>query len=541
MAKQQGADNLAANQQTAALARPTQIDSNGSQTWALKPGADTKNPQAGDWIVTNKLNDTQQSLKDQQDSLSSQYGDLASGALKTVGDTMATRFDTSQFGNPKYLDMRGQQDYKMPGITSRMGAGPQMQNSGNAFQGQGFASGDIGQAAPEVNKNRAELTREGLQTFGQVDPTTEASRQRITDAMYNRQTAMLDPQSKQQNSDLTSRLATQGITEGSEAYNRSVDNQARQQSAAYQGARDSSILAGGAEDTRIGNQNMDVANLANRNRGQMFGESRDIVGNKNSNIDQIFGQGMQAAQHNTNVEQMNRDNHFSDARFGNDVGNQNFQNSMAKTGFDNAVAGQGFDQEARRLGFNNSADYEGAQFANNLRGMQFNELERGANHSNITRSNSIQEALMKRELGMNEANALRTGNQVGTMGFQAYGGGGQVQGVDSYGAARDTYKAQVDANNVANANSAAAFKGAMSIGTMAMSDRRAKTEIKLIGKHPLGIGWYSWVYTVGDFIGQKWQGVMADELKKVLPEAVVTFSDGFDRVNYLLIGGKDGF
>ena len=37
---------MEAAQYTAALNRPTQIDSNGSQTWALKPGADPKNPRS---------------------------------------------------------------------------------------------------------------------------------------------------------------------------------------------------------------------------------------------------------------------------------------------------------------------------------------------------------------------------------------------------------------------------------------------------------------------------------------------------------------
>jgi hypothetical protein len=284
-AKEQGAANVEAAQFTAGLNRPEQHDPNGSQTWKLREGADIKAPKPGDWIVENKLNDTQQALKNQQDQLSGTFGGLAQGALDTVGKTMATKFDTSPYGQSE-----------------------------------------------------------------RVDPTSEASRQRITDAMYSRQTAMLDPMMKQQDSDLTSRLASQGITEGSEAFKRASDDQARQHNDAYAAARNDAIMAGGAEDSRIGQVN------------------------------------------------------------------------LAQTGF-----------------------------------------------NNTQRQNAVAEALMQRQLPMNEANALRTGNQVGGMGFQAYGGGGQIGAAPTYQATGDSFRAAQDAANAKNANSAAVFKGLTSVGGMMMA------------------------------------------------------------------------
>jgi len=349
-AREQGVANIEAAQFTAGLNRPEQHDPNGSQSWRLKDGADVKAPRPGDWIVENKLNETQQKLKDQQDQLSGTFGGLAQGALDNVGATMQSKFDTSPYGKQQ-----------------------------------------------------------------RVDPTSEASRQRITEAMYSRQKAMLDPMMQQQNSDLTSQLAAQGITEGSEAFNRAEDNQARQQNDAYAAARNDAILAGGAEDSRIG------------------------------------------------------------------------QVQIAQSGF-----------------------------------------------NNTQRQNAVAEALMQRQLPMNEANALRTGNQVGGMGFQAYGGGGQIGAAPTYQATSDAFKANQDNVNAANANSAGMLKGLTSVGGMFLgSDRRLKKDIVQIGMHPIGIPLYEWTYKA---TGVRAKGVMSDELLPIMPDAVIRFADGMDRVNYSMLG-----
>jgi hypothetical protein len=64
------------------------------------------------------------------------------------------------------------------------------------------------------------------------------------------------------------------------------------------------------------------------------------------------------------------------------------------------------------------------------------------------------------------------------------------------------------------------------------SDRRLKRNIIKIGDHILGIGLYSWVYVWGA-IGY---GVMADELEKVMPKAVSKDMNGWQMVNYSMIG-----
>jgi hypothetical protein len=67
------------------------------------------------------------------------------------------------------------------------------------------------------------------------------------------------------------------------------------------------------------------------------------------------------------------------------------------------------------------------------------------------------------------------------------------------------------------------------------SDRRLKTNIKLVGTDPAtGFNLYEYEYTF--LPGKTFRGVMADEVEAVIPEAVFTDANGFKSVNYGLIG-----
>ena len=85
--------------------------------------------------------------------------------------------------------------------------------------------------------------------------------------------------------------------------------------------------------------------------------------------------------------------------------------------------------------------------------------------------------------------------------------------------------------------------GTVSDGTtmdkMAKSDRNAKQDIVRIGDHPLGIGLYLFEYKPA--FRERWGhgrrfGVMADEVERVLPEAVSTGPDGYKVVDYGMLG-----
>ncbi len=96
------------------------------------------------------------------------------------------------------------------------------------------------------------------------DPTTSDFGTQIKnsqDAAYRGQTQYLDPQFKNAQSDLDSKLANQGLQVGGEAYGRAQDDLARQKQMAYQGAQDSAVQAGANIQNQGFNQGLQGAGL----------------------------------------------------------------------------------------------------------------------------------------------------------------------------------------------------------------------------------------------------------------------------------------
>ena len=83
--------------------------------------------------------------------------------------------------------------------------------------------------------------------------------------------------------------------------------------------------------------------------------------------------------------------------------------------------------------------------------------------------------------------------------------------------------------------------GAAAGGLMgAFSDRRLKTDIKKTGEIlPNGLPVYKYRY-IWDKPKTERIGVMADDVRKMVPEAVWRDSSGFDKVDYDMIGGANG-
>lgn len=74
---------------------------------------------------------------------------------------------------------------------------------------------------------------------------------------------------------------------------------------------------------------------------------------------------------------------------------------------------------------------------------------------------------------------------------------------------------------------------------MMMSDRALKQDIVRIGTHPAGFGLYLFDYkpefSRSAGYGRQF-GVMADEVERVLPKAVVMHPDGYKQVDYAMLG-----
>ena len=84
----------------------------------------------------------------------------------------------------------------------------------------------------------------------------EATRQRVEDALYGRSTARLDPRFSQAQDQLNSSLAAQGITQGSEAYNRELQNFNNAKNDAYSSAMNDAISGSDEAMQRIFNMGL---------------------------------------------------------------------------------------------------------------------------------------------------------------------------------------------------------------------------------------------------------------------------------------------
>jgi hypothetical protein len=136
---------------------------------------------------------------------------------------------------------------------------------------------------------------------------------------------------------------------------------------------------------------------------------------------------------------------------------------------------------------------------------------------------------------INTLSAIRSGSQVTNPNFVT-----TPAGPDYLSAAQSGYNADLAASNARNAASNSFTSGLMSLGgtlgaAAIMSDIRTKENIKAIGWLPNGLPVYEFEYKP-EFKAEagegKFVGVMAQDVEKVQPEAVITRLDGYKMVNY---------
>ena len=178
-----------------------------------------------------------------------------------------------------------------------------------------------------------------------------------------------------------------------------------------------------------------------------------------------------------------------------------------------ALQGLNLDIGAQAQGFGQATQQMGAQ--------------------NAAQQAELQRQLALRQQPLNEITGLMSGSQIQMPQFQGYQGqsvtpapvmqGAMAQGQN----AMQNYGIQSANANAQNAGLyGLAGQGGMAAATY-FSDRRLKSNIERIGTHPLGIGIYEY-----DIFGKHQIGVMADEVKQVMPEAIINHPSGYMMVNY---------
>ena len=402
---------------------------------------------------------------------------------------------------------------------------------------------------------------------GQLD-TSSLAAMPVNAGMTAQQAIMsrLDPQLQRQRAQLETQLANQGLVRGGEAFNAAIAEQQQQEN----DLRTQAALQGISLDMAARQQGLGEAQalggFANQAALAGFGAGQQATGAQNAAIAQNAQLALQSGQFANQAQAQQFAQRLAAGEFGRDAQMasfqtgqaaqeavnraiaQNFQQGLGAAGAYNAAAGQQFGQEMDIAGLynaslaqNQQAALQQAQAQAALQAQGFNQAQAAANFQNAQRQAALQEQLALRALPLNEVAAIMGGAQVQMPQFQAYQGA-EVGAAPIFGAtqaagnfAQQNYGNQVSAYNakmgmygqLGGAIGAAAGGPAGLSGFFTGSDRRLKSNIVRVATHPLGIGVYEY-----DIAGKRQRGVMADEVEKVMPEAVVTRSDGIKMVNY---------
>lgn len=420
-----------------------------------------------------------------------------------------TQSGTDQYGNPTWT-----------ATTNLSGVGQQLLDADNAIA---LGLGGTTQAAlqnvantmgkpfnPDLPKMQTNIKGPNAQSVGQAETLTKIGQgpefSRIGaspelqskvsgtgmegwDAANQLIMARLQPQMQRQEAQLDAQLANQGIMPNSEAYNNAK-------------------MALGARQNDL----MVQAQL----QGQQVQNS-------------LFNQNLQAGQFGNQALLNQNQAQLSNLGFNNQSGQQSYANQLAQQQANNQAMQQNFANQVAATGFNNQIGQQ--DFANQLA---------NANLANQANQQAYTQALTNYNLPLNTLSALRSGQQVVNPTFQNVPLQATTSGADLLGAAGMTGQANIANTNATNAYNASMMQGLMSMGNagIAKSDIRTKENIKAIGWLPNGLPVYEFEYK------DEWKdeaghgvhiGVMAQDVEKVLPHAVITGDDGYKMVNYGLL------
>jgi hypothetical protein len=417
------------------------------------------------WTQNTQLNPEQQHALDQQMSMQSGRSDIAQSLMGQVRQQMQNGpLDFSGFTPLS----QGAQAQQVNATTNPYGMGVARQNINTGLQG-----------TPNL---KTSLDYAGLQDV----KGSGYSRDQAYNDLYKQATSRLDPQWQQRQDQLESQLANQGITRGSAAFDQAMTQLGTQRNDAYNQAMMSAQSGAVGQASQL--NAMDLA--LRQQQAQEAGNQGNFY---NTAQGQMFGFGSQDRQNQLQAQ------------------NAAFQQSLAGGQFDLARQQQGFQQQMGA----------GAQ--------NFGQQQAAAQYQNTLRQQQIAEANQQQNWSLNALNALLNGQQVSGPQFANFSQAGMGQGVDYSGAGKNQFDAGMQQQQMQNQATGQMLQAAGGMGSMfLMSDRRVKTDIRRIARHPRGFGIYRY-----RFIGESRPriGVMAQDVARVMPEAVASMR-GVLHVNY---------
>ena len=315
--------------------------------------------------------------------------------------------------------------------------------------------------APEL---QTQLRTDNLQnvnalTNSDISNTPTFDQQYVND-IKNQTLDYMRPEMQAKQEALDAQLAAQGITPGSEAYDRAQRRLADQQSRDEYNA------------LRLG---MDQANAMYRNQlagnDQQFGQRQGVFNSELAANQNQFGQNATAGQF-TNAA-LGAQNQMGLANLG-----FNNQNALAQdqAGYRNsqqynAIQSDLYNQRYQNTGFNNQNQLtandlarQDNSYANQLRQQEFGQQQQIANYQNQLRQAQIAEAIQRQQVPLNNINALISGQQVAMPNMPAFNQAQRAQAGQYLNAGQMQYNADLQAQQMNNASANSWMNGAFSLG-----------------------------------------------------------------------------
>ena len=400
------------------------------------------------YTATQTLSPEQQAIRDQNNRASLNLSRLGADQSARLNDLLSRPVDTNS------LPARGDAYSIRQTNLQRVGYGPGLQTQ----------LGDVGQVQRQI-ADSGPVTRTYGTNFSQ-------DRQRVENALMDR----MNPRLEQDRKRLESRLASQGIRIGSEAYNSAMDDYSRQTNDARLGA----ILNAGQEQSRLAGLEAARAGFENAAQAQVFGQNA------------------------------------ANAQLANNAQAQAFQQEAARAGFRNDGLQQMHQNRTQGIGMDNQAAVQ-----------ETNADIARFNAANDARNQALQEQFAVRNQPINEITALMSGSQVQNPNFITPNTA-QLATTDFAGiqANYDNLRQRQYEQQVAQSNSL--FGGILGFGAALLSDERAKKDIKKVGETNDGQNIYQYRYKSG---GPIQMGLMAQEVEKKKPKAVADVG-GIKMVDY---------
>ena len=499
--------NLEAARAATAANRVNQITPYGNLTYTVAGEDKWGNPM---WQAETALNETGQQLLDNQNAASLGLGSTINSALQNVQGTMGQPFQ-----------------YQGQGINYGTANTPIAQNFGSTAELQGVNAGPAQQGGRGITENLARIGQ-GPE-FSQVGqgPNLQTNVQGGMagwDRAQNILNQRLQPQLQIQQEQLDSKLRGQGIMAGTEAYNRAKSSLGMQQNDLINQSQLTAQQIGG----NLFSQDLQAGQFGNQALNQMNQNQLANTGFNNAAAQQGYGNQLARQQANNAAATQQNQTSNANTQLANQALQANFTNQMAAQGMSNQNAQQGFQNQNFNTASNNQAGQQ--NFANQqAQAAMQNQAQQQAFNQQMTQYN----------MPLNTLSALRSGAQVQNPSFVNSSQQATTSGPDMLGATQMGYNAQMgqfNAGQAAQSNFNSGLMGLAGAGIMA-SDMRLKKNIERIGTLPNGLPFYSFEYIDSfkdDPMAGKghFTGVMAQDVEKVIPEAVITMANGYKAVNY---------